>query len=87
MRLVVRDLAADRGAGTIFEKVGFSLADGEGLLVTGPNGAGKSTLIRVIAGLLRAVGRDRHAGRRHAAWPDIAAASHYLGPLNAMKPR
>ena len=86
MKLVVTDLAADRGSGPIFEGVDFALADGEGLLVTGPNGAGKSTLVRAIAGLLRpSTGLAAIEGGGED-WPDVASAAHYLGPANAMKP-
>ncbi|QKV19903.1 heme ABC exporter ATP-binding protein CcmA [Oricola thermophila] len=86
MRLIVTDLAVDRGAGIVFDGVGFSLADGEGLLVTGPNGAGKSTLIRAVAGLLRPSAGSARIEDAGARWPTVAAASHYLGPANAMKP-
>ena len=86
MKLVVTDLAADRGAGTIFENVSFTLAKSEGLVVTGPNGAGKSTLIRAIAGLLRASAGSAAIEGDDGRWPTVAAASHYLGPVNAMKP-
>jgi heme exporter protein A len=86
MRLVVSDLAVDRGAGTIFEGVGFSLAEGEGLLVTGPNGAGKSTLIRAVAGLLHASAGSAVIEDDDGKWPNVAAAAHYVGPMNAMKP-
>ena len=86
MKLVVTDLAVDRGAGTIFENVSFTLARSEGLVVTGPNGAGKSTLIRAVAGLLRASAGDAVIEGDDGKWPTVAAASHYLGPMNAMKP-
>ncbi|MCI5075538.1 heme ABC exporter ATP-binding protein CcmA [Oricola sp.] len=93
MRLVVTDLAADRGSGPIFEDVSFTLAGGEGLLVTGPNGAGKSTLIRAIAGLLRpsagqavVEGGDSDFPGVSDDYPEVGAAAHYLGPFNAMKP-
>ena len=85
MKLVVTDLAADRGSGPIFEAVAFALADGEGLLVTGPNGAGKSTLVRAIAGLLRPSAGTASLEETDD-WPDVPSASHYLGPINAMKP-
>jgi heme exporter protein A len=86
MKLVVDDLAADRGSGLIFENIGFSLGDGEGLVVTGPNGAGKSTLIRAMAGLLRPARGTARIEDGTGEWTDLAAASHYLGPINAMKP-
>ena len=86
MKLVVTGLAADRGSGPIFENVGFALGKGEGLLVTGPNGAGKSTLIRAVAGLLRPSAGTALLEDAGDDWPDVASASHYLGPVNAMKP-
>ncbi|WP_421856054.1 heme ABC exporter ATP-binding protein CcmA [Oricola sp.] len=86
MKLVVRDLAADRGAGPVFEQVSFTLAAGEGLLVTGPNGAGKSTLIRAIAGLLHPSAGKAYMENADGSKTKVAAASHLLGPINAMKP-
>ena len=50
--LAAHDIACRRGARTLFEGLSFTLAPGEGLLVTGPNGAGKTSLLRQIAGLL-----------------------------------
>ena len=85
MKLVVTDLGADRGSGPIFEAITFALRDGEGLLVTGPNGAGKSTLVRAIAGLLRPSSGTAVLEETNE-WPDVPSASHYLGPINAMKP-
>ncbi|TCD15871.1 heme ABC exporter ATP-binding protein CcmA [Oricola cellulosilytica] len=86
MKLAVSGLAADRGAGIIFENVGFTLERGTGLVVIGPNGAGKSTLIRAVAGLLRPSAGTVVLEGGGEEWPDVAAACHYLGPANAMKP-
>jgi heme exporter protein A len=91
LRLVASDLAIARGGITLAAGISFALASGEGLIVTGANGAGKSTLLRVIAGLLAAAnGTVTLEGGGEAsqdeAWPDVAAASHYLGHQNAMKP-
>lgn len=85
MRLIAENLGGERGGETVFSGIGFALEKGEALVVTGPNGAGKSTLLRVIAGLLRAAeGRVQVEGGGEA-FPTVAAASHYLGHLNAMK--
>lgn len=84
MRLSAENLAGERGGEIIFSGVGFSLGEGDALVVTGPNGAGKSTLLRIVAGLLpAAAGEVRLEGGE--AWPDAESACHYLGHLNAMK--
>jgi heme exporter protein A len=65
--------------------VGFSVASGEGLMLTGRNGAGKSSLLRMIAGLLRIAGGrlDLTGG---APDREIAEQAHYLGHQDALKP-
>jgi heme exporter protein A len=79
------DLTCWRGGREVFRDVSFSVASGEGLLLTGHNGAGKSSLLRMIAGLLRiAGGRIDLVGG--AAERDIAEQAHYLGHLDAFKP-
>ncbi len=84
MRLIAEKLEAMRGGETVFRRIGFSLSDGESLVVTGPNGSGKSTLLRVICGLLPAVsGAVRIEGGEADA--TVAASCHYLGHDNAMK--
>ncbi len=85
MRLIVEELSGERGGEAVFSGVGFDLSAGQSLVVTGPNGAGKSTLLRVISGLLPASkGRIRVDGGGET-WAMAGAASHYLGPQNAMK--
>jgi heme exporter protein A len=86
LRLAASDLAIARGGITLAAGISFALASGEGLIVTGANGAGKSTLLRVIAGLLGAAGGTVTLEGGGDSWPDVAAASHYLGHQNAMKP-
>ncbi|TPN83841.1 heme ABC exporter ATP-binding protein CcmA [Mesorhizobium sp. CU2] len=86
MRLIAENLGGERGGETVFSGIGFALEKGEALIVTGPNGTGKSTLLRVVAGLLPvAQGHVRVEGGGEA-FPTVAAAAHYLGHLNAMKP-
>lgn len=81
MQLIADNLAGERGAMRLFEGVSFTLSAGEGMVVTGPNGAGKSTLLRILAGFL-----DAADGNARVDGNPIHASSHYLGPLNGMKP-
>jgi heme exporter protein A len=53
--LQAQELAARRGAATLFSGISFVLAPGAALVVTGPNGSGKTTLLRVLAGLTQPV--------------------------------
>ena len=85
MRLEASGLACVRGGREVFAGLGFSVGQGEALLVTGRNGAGKSSLLRMVAGLVRV------AGGRLAlvdADPDqtIPEQAHYLGHQDALKP-
>ncbi len=83
MRLVAEKVCVDRGGRRIVDSVDFTLVDGEALILSGPNGAGKSTLLRAIAGLLPlaagALSLDGEAD-------EIAAALHYVGHAEGMKP-
>ena len=44
----------------IFEKLNFSLTDGQILYLHGPNGSGKSSLLRMMAGLLQPITGSMH---------------------------
>lgn len=87
-RLTAADLTCDRGERRVFSGVRFDISGGDALAVVGPNGTGKSSLLRLIAGLLPAVGGT-------LAWNGTAVADdpdahrtrlHYLGHLDAIKP-
>lgn len=86
MRLIAENIGGERGGEAVFSGIGFDLGAGEFLLVTGPNGSGKSTLLRIIAGLLPAAEGSIFLEGGGDDWPDVAAACHYLGHMNAMKP-
>jgi len=86
MRLVVENLAGDRGGEPVFDGIGFTLSPGECLVVTGENGTGKSTLLRIVAGLLGPADGTIRLESGGEEWPDVMSACHYLGDRNAMKP-
>lgn len=85
LRLIAEDLGGDRGGETVFRDISFVLSSGAALTVTGPNGAGKSTLLRIVCGLLPSSAGKVGLSGGGEAWPDIAAACHYLGHRDAMK--
>ncbi len=51
--LTVTDISFSYGRKTVFEKLSFSVAPGECVVIAGPNGCGKSTALSVIAGALK----------------------------------
>ena len=85
--LSVHNLACERSERLLFERMNFSLAGGQLLLVQGGNGQGKTSLLRLLTGL----GRPDHGevrwrgepiGRcRDAYYRDMA----YLGHANGIK--
>lgn len=85
MRVVVTDLAAERGGQDIFSGLFFSLDQGHALVITGENGSGKSTLLRIICGLLMPV-RGSIRLESSEGLLDLQSSLHYLGHQNAMKP-
>jgi len=54
-RLRFADVACQRGARLLFERISFALNAGDALVVSGPNGVGKSSLLRLAGGLLAPV--------------------------------
>jgi heme exporter protein A len=85
MQLEASGLACVRNGREVFTGLGFSVGQGEALMVTGRNGVGKSSLLRMIAGLVRVAGGQLAL---LDADPDqtIPEQAHYLGHQDALKP-
>jgi heme exporter protein A len=85
--LSVHDLACERSERLLFQRMNFSLAGGQLLLVQGGNGQGKTSLLRLLTGLSRPdTGEVRWRGEpiarcREAYYRDMA----YLGHANGIK--
>jgi heme exporter protein A len=82
--LAANGIGCQRGGRLLFEGLSFTIAPGEGLLVTGPNGAGKTSLLRQLAGLLPLSGGTLGVADAEQD-ATIAALCHYVGHLNAVK--
>ena len=57
------DVTVEAAGTRIVDRVAFAVERGEWLSLLGPNGAGKTTVLRALAGILRADGEVRLAGR------------------------
>ncbi|MFI4999409.1 MAG: heme ABC exporter ATP-binding protein CcmA [Reyranellales bacterium] len=85
--LEVTELACRRGGRKVFDRLSFTLKQGELLALTGRNGSGKTTLLRALAlllppesGVLRWQGGDAAADRD--GWRGRIA---WLGHLDGLK--
>src|SRR5664279_2787937 len=85
--LEAQQLAAQRGAVTLFAGIDFTLQAGETLLVTGANGSGKTTLLKMVAGLAQpAFGKLAWRGVAMAPFAaETRATTLYIGHAPALK--
>ena len=80
------DLSLSFGTDLLFEKVSFSLNEGDKLGIVGVNGAGKSTLFKMIAGLMSSdsggvyISKDKTVGYL-AQNPDFESDNTVLGEM------
>ncbi|HWQ96476.1 MAG TPA: ABC transporter ATP-binding protein [Clostridia bacterium] len=88
MRLLdVKNLTVRFGEKTIVDDVGFSLEEGQWLMIVGPNGAGKSTIINAVSqgtpytGEVQLLGKDVRRYRAHelAKLVGVLAQTHTMG--------
>lgn len=85
--LEVRNLTVRYGSLTIVDGAGFSLAEGDWLMLVGPNGAGKSTIVNAVSqsvpytGDVSLMGRDVRKYRAHELAKRLGTLSqeHVMG--------
>ncbi len=80
-------LACFRGGRLVFDRLSFSVAGGEALLLTGPNGSGKSSLLRLMAGLIEPLSGALHRDDAPIAEDpaEHRAATYYFAHAEAIK--
>jgi heme exporter protein A len=84
MKLLVENLALNRGGRPLLAGISFVVGAGEVLVLLGANGVGKTTLIRAIAGLFApAAGSIRIEGGEPER--SVGEQCHYIGHLNGVK--
>jgi heme exporter protein A len=85
--LEAQQLAAQRGAVTLFAGIDFRLQAGQTLLVTGANGSGKTTLLKIVAGMAQpAAGTLEWRGAAMAPFAaEARATTLYIGHAPALK--
>jgi heme exporter protein A len=82
VKLVVDNLAAERGGRAVFANLSFVVEAGTLLRVSGANGAGKTTLLRILAGLA-AASEGGVAWARADVAISSAEAACFVGHANA----
>jgi heme exporter protein A len=84
MKLILDNLACERGGRVLFSGLNLDLPAGQGLLLQGPNGAGKTSLLKTIAGLIApADGQIRLEGG--AVEAPVGEQCHLIGHLSGVK--
>jgi heme exporter protein A len=85
LRLIVSELACERGGRVLFSGMGFAVESGGAALLTGPNGAGKTSLLSILAGLsmpLSGEARLEDAQREEA---ELSEEAHFIGHRDGLK--
>ncbi|MFI4988542.1 MAG: heme ABC exporter ATP-binding protein CcmA [Alphaproteobacteria bacterium] len=85
MRLIVSELACERGGRILFEGLGFTLEAGQAAMLTGPNGAGKTSLLSIIAGLLRPRQGEARLEDTNGGEQRLPEDAHLVGHRDAVK--
>ncbi len=85
MRLIVSELACERGGRVLFSGMGFAVASGEAALLTGPNGAGKTSLLSILAGFLKPLSGEARFEDAQGEDADLSEEAHLVGHRDGLK--
>ena len=85
MRLIVSELACERGGRVLFSGMGFAVESGGAALLTGPNGAGKTSLLSILAGLSKSLSGEARLEDAEGEEADLSEEAHLIGHRDGLK--
>lgn len=85
MRLIVSELACERGGRVLFSGMGFAVESGGAALLTGPNGAGKTSLLSILAGLSMPLAGEARLEDAEGEEADLSEEAHLIGHRDGLK--
>jgi heme exporter protein A len=85
LRLIVSELACERGGRVLFSGMSFVVEAGGASLLTGPNGAGKTSLLSIMAGLLEANSGEARLEDAEGEERQLPEDAHLVGHRDGLK--
>jgi heme exporter protein A len=85
LRLIVSELACERGGRVLFSGMGFAVESGGAALLTGPNGAGKTSLLSILAGLSKPLAGEARLEDAEGEEAELSEEAHLIGHRDGLK--
>jgi heme exporter protein A len=85
LRLIVSELACERGGRVLFSGMGFAVQSGGAALLTGPNGAGKTSLLSILAGLSKPLLGEARLEDARGEEAELSEEAHLIGHRDGLK--
>jgi heme exporter protein A len=85
LRLIVSELACERGGRVLFSGMGFAVQSGGAALLTGPNGAGKTSLLSILAGLSKPLSGEARLEDARGEEAELSEEAHLIGHRDGLK--
>ncbi len=85
MRLIVSELACERGGRVHFSGMGFAVESSGAALLTGPNGAGKTSLLSILAGLSKPLSGEARLEDAEGEEAELSEEAHLIGHRDGLK--